>query len=154
MNYKRVRSYYLVVLFYSILVGCGQANAYPPKYSTYIQNFKDFTGQSCDYVSLVESDADPRQSSTGTVIADCTHQTHLITVYTKLYDTLPDLIQEYVIYHEMAHCCFNVLHDNSKRADGCPVSVMSAPIPSQTCISKHGEEYKQILKEIGRSVFE
>lgn len=83
-----------------------------------------------------------------TTAGHCVMLFKLITIsdaYLNIYEYNKTEIRS-TIYHELGHCECNILHDNRKKKDSCPESLMYHDIISDVCLHKYWPEYITKLK--------
>jgi hypothetical protein len=73
------------------------------------------------------------------------HPLRTIVFHTPYWQGADITTRRLVAYHELGHLVLNKRHNDEKRADGCPQSIMHASLPTSECIDKYKEEYEQEL---------
>lgn len=85
------------------------------------------------------------------VMGKCTvhGQIKYITIYTYHWDRETELSREQIMFHELTHCVKGFMrHNNDRRQNRCPVSVMHEYHMSDNCYELHYNEYIQELIDL------
>ena len=115
-------------------------NAYiHPEFIEIVRTFEQAAGIKIDYDIKMVSDFEEHSKSLGA--CEINIMGNQVLINEKMWGYLTLAHRKLVLYHEMAHCSYEVDHNWAFLDDGCPATGMFWTIPRQVCIVKHGLDY-------------
>ena len=138
------------LLLAMLLTSCGPSNAsfknsnVNNTFTGFVAMFEELMSTKVQYTTIsFRSQASPQ---VGLCLYQKGGKENYIYVDPSFWAKASFIEQTSLIFHELGHCHYKLAHIEGQE-NGCPMSIMSPWIPSETCLDLNFDQYVDQLKE-------